>query len=154
MAITATTAAIITAVAAAASAAQAYSAGQTQKKQFGQQAELQRRQAVRERQISEVDAQRFARQQSKALAQRRVALAAAGIDPSLGTALLGTEEMAGEAEFDRLLILAGGQARENVLLSDAAQSRFKGRAAAAAGTASAGTSLLSGAAGVGKLYVK
>lgn len=124
------------------SAGGAISSGINQSKQFAFQAAVQRQQAERERQIAAVEEQRNRKESSAILASRRARLAASGIQPGEGTALLGTEELAGEAELDALLIRAGGEGRSTALLNEAALSGAKGSAASTAGFVKAGSTLL------------
>lgn len=120
--------------------------GQQQKQAYAYQAAVQRQQAERERQIAAVEEAKLRRQQSALLATRRVRLAGAGVDPALGTALLGTEAAEARAEYDALLVRAGGLTRENALLNEATLSGFRGASAARSGLISGGATLLGGLA--------
>ena len=133
---------IVLAIGTAISAASAISAGQASKRQFAFTAAVQRQQAERERQIAAVEEQRKRVADERQAGTIRARLAASGIDPGTGTALLVQEDFAKEAELDALLIRSGGQARASTLLSEAELSKAKGSAAATAGFAKAGSTLL------------
>jgi hypothetical protein len=150
MAFATTTLATIGAVASVAgagiAAVGAIQQGAAQQKAFAFQAAVQRQQAERERQIAAAEESKLRSQQSAILASRRARLSAAGVDPSLGTALLGTEAAAGRAELDALMVRAGGLTRENALLNEANISQFRGASARQSSFLSAGSTLLGGLA--------
>ncbi len=133
---------IVAAAAATISAAGAISAGQASKRQFAFTAAVQRQQAEREAQIAAVEEQRHRIASERQAGTIRARLAASGIDPGSGTALLVQEDFAQEAELDALLIRSGGEARASTLLNEAELSGAKGSAAATAGFAKAGSTLL------------
>lgn len=136
------TATVIALAGAAVSAGGSIIQGQQQAKQFAFQAAVQRQQARREQEIAAIEEQRNRKESAAILASRRARLAASGIQPGEGTALLGTEELAGEAELDALLIRAGGEGRSTALLNEATLSGAKGSAASTAGFVKAGSTLL------------
>lgn len=140
---------IAVAIGAAISAAGAISQGQASKRQFAFQAAVQRQQAEREAQIAAVEEQRKRIADERQAGTIRARLAASGIDPGSGTALLVQQDFAAEAELDALLIRSGGEARASTLLNEAELAEAKGSAASTAGFAKAGSTLLT-AAGTGK----
>lgn len=129
----------------AVSTAATISAGQTAAKQGKFQAEIARQQAERQEQLTALEVAKVRRDVSRSLGAQRARFAASGIDPSAGSALLLTEEGAGEGELQARLTNAQGLGRAAQFRQDAALSLFKGRAAQQQSFFKAGTGLLEGA---------
>ena len=130
---------------AAISAIGAISSGMASSKQAKFQAALARQRAEREREIGELNADERRREGSRLAAQQRARLAAAGVEPDTGTALLLDTNLNAETEFQALLA-------ENAGATQAAQSESQARgfglqasAARNAGFFRAGSTLLSAA---------
>ena len=125
MAIGSTTLAV--AALAVAAAGTVYS-GMQANQQAKTQAAIMRQQAERERLQAEADEQEFRDQQQREMARRRAILGGAGIEAGTGSALLASEDFAGEAELQALKIRNGGDVRATRLQQQASLVRAKGRA--------------------------
>ncbi len=131
--------------AAAVSAVGSISQGKAAKDAADFQAELGQRQAERERQIAERDAELFARKQSADRAGTRAVRAASGVTGE-GSTLLVDETLIDEALLGEETIRRGGEAKASTLQAEASLARFRGRAARTAGFTKAGSTLLTAAA--------
>lgn len=74
-----------------------------------------RQQAETQRALAKAEEQKLRRRQSRNLSALSAQLAARGLDPSAGSALLLQENSAAESEFDALLARAGALSRVNEL---------------------------------------
>lgn len=135
----------------AVSAAGAVSSGQAQARAANFQAAVMRQQAERERQIAARKEEDFRREQSRLFATRRAAGGASGVDLSVGSPLLVSEDFAGENEYQALTIRAGGEDAATRLEQSAALQRLQARNARTQGFTRSGALLLSG---VAKAYGK
>lgn len=108
------------------------------------QAELFRREAEQRRQGSEADAEAFRKRQNRLLGTFRARQGASGVTME-GTPLMVEEDIASEAELQRLRILHGGQADESRLLTQAALQQGAGAQLRRQGNLRAGSLLLKGA---------
>ena len=118
--------------------------GISAKSQADAQAGILRQQAASERQIAGLNAEDFKRSTSRLMAKRRAAGGATGIEQGSGSALAVSEDLAAEAEFQRLRILAGGEVRGTRLEQSAALSKRAGQNALIGGFLRGSGSLLSG----------
>jgi hypothetical protein len=126
-------------------AAQTASSARASAKQASYQAAVAQQQAQTEAQILAAKTAALRRDQSKALAGRRAALATRGFDLTSGSALLSQEQIAADQEFDALLFRATGGAQ---LFDAQAQAGYAGLSASKArrnAAFTAGTSLLTAA---------
>lgn len=119
-----------------------------------QQAERSRQLAERESQIAAVNEARKRNENEKILGARRARLAASGVDPSSGTALLQAGDLAADLELDALLLRARGEQSANSLLNNgfasearATLSLFSSAEARRKGAFDVGTTLLTAASG-------
>lgn len=126
----------------------AISEGQDARRQANFIARVNEQQAYRERQISAEEERDFRKNASATLAERRAALGAAGVQLSTGSPLLASEDFAAETELQALRIRRGGETRASRLEQEAAMSRRAGRSARRRSFFRAGSSLLSGGAGL------
>ncbi|MEE8488411.1 MAG: hypothetical protein V3S56_09590 [Gemmatimonadota bacterium] len=132
-------------IAAAIAAAGAIQQGQAARKAADAQSEIFRRQAERERLLSEQEAISFSRSTSRLAATQRALQGGSGAVAGVGTFAGLSDDFAAEAEFQRLNILSGGEATASRLEASASLERFKGKQAQKAGFFRAGSSLISGA---------
>jgi hypothetical protein len=105
---------------------------------LAQQAQSEREQAK----VSEAD---FRHRQSRAMASRRAAMGASGVDPSTGSPLLVSEDFANEAELQAMRIRHGGEIRATRAEQEAALRREAGRSELTGSFFRSGSLLLSGA---------
>jgi len=136
---------------AAVSAAGAISSGQAQARAANFQAAVMRQQAERERQLAARKEEDYRREQSRLFAARRAAGGASGIDLSVGSPLLVSEDFAGEREYQALTIRAGGEDAATRLEQSAALQRLQGRTKRNEGFTRGGALLLSGVAEAAKI---
>lgn len=101
-------------------------------------------QADRDRQIAEQDAQDFDDNESRRRATARARIAGSGVTFE-GTPLAVLSDLAGEAQFNKLRILSGGETSVIRAENQAANRRVEGRSAQRSGFFRAGASLLTGA---------
>src|SRR3990167_4668275 len=141
---------IISGVGALVGAAASRNAGIAAQNQANLQAELYSREATQRRQASEADAELFRRRQDRLQGTLRARLGASGVTME-GTPLMVAEDIASEAELQRLRILHGGIADESRLQFQGDLSRFSGAAARQQSNLRAGSYLLKGA---GQLFGK
>ena len=120
---------ILSGVGSLVSAAGSIQQGQAAQQQANLQAEILRREAERERLVSQGEASEFARDTRRLLARQRALMGARGVQIGTGTPLELATDTAEEAEFQRLKILSGGEATVSRLLSQAGLARASGRAA-------------------------
>ena len=130
---------------AAVSAVGSIKEGQAAKQRGGLQARILTQQATSEREQAAGREEDFRRSQSRVMAARRAGLGGAGIDPSTGSPLLVSEDIAGEVELQAQRIRAGGEVRATRLEQQATLQRLSGRQAATGGLLRGGSLLLSGA---------
>lgn len=135
---------ILSGVGSAFSALSALQQGRTAQGNAALQAELFSREAAQRRQASEADAEMFRRRQDRLQGTLRARVGGSGVTME-GTPLMVAEDIASEAELQRLRILHGGIADESRLESQAGLSRFSGAAARQQGNLRAGSYLLRGA---------
>ena len=143
----ATIAAITTAATVASTALQVVGAiqqSQAASAQANLQAGILEQQATRDRQQAASDEADFRARQSRALASRRAALGASGVDPGAGAPLLVSEDFAGEVELQALRIRTGGEVTATRAEQQATLQRFQGRAAKKSGFVGGGALLLTG----------
>lgn len=100
--------------------------------------------AIRERQIAEQEAEDFADQESRRRAALRARVGGSGTTLE-GTPLAILTDLAGESEFQKLRILAGGETRASASENTARVRRFEGANAQRSGFFRSGASLLTGA---------
>lgn len=106
-------------------------------------AEQLRLQAERDRQIFRQQSEDLADREARKRATLRARAAGSGITLE-GTPLAVLSDLAGEAEFQRLRVLAAGETAANRAEGQASLRRFQGRQARTSGFAKAGTTLLTG----------
>ena len=145
MAITSTTAAILTAVSTAVSVVSSISSGIAAKRQTEGQAEIEQQRAERERQVAGQQEGDFRARQRRAAAAVRAAGGARGIDIGSGSPLLSSQDFTRETERQALRIREGGEIRATRLEQQASLLRSSGKAKRTAGFFKAGSSLLGGA---------
>lgn len=136
----ATTIALVTAAVVA--AASAIAQGKAAANQAKAQGALHQSQAERQREIARLQETRQRRDAERVQGSQRARLAASGIDPAAGTALMQQESLAGESEFNALLTRAQGEGDARSLDFQAQLDRLRGRNARTAGYLNAGTTLL------------
>jgi len=119
--------------------------GQQYGAQAGLQAELYRREAERQKQLSAADAADFSRKAKRLLASQRALQGGTGARVGTGTHLDLSEDTAAEAEYQRLKILSGGEATESRLLTQAGLTQYGGRAQRRLANQRTGATLLRGA---------
>jgi hypothetical protein len=100
--------------------------------------------AARQTQIADLQEQRQREISSADLANKRARLAASGIDPSQGSALIKQAQLEGEAEFDAALSRASGDERARQLTRGVSLQRAQGKQAFREGIFGIGTTLLRG----------
>ena len=98
--------------------------------------------AARQTQIADLQEQRQRQISSADLAKQRALLAASGVDPSQGSALIKQAQLEGEAEFDAQLSRASNDERARQLIRDASLRRGQGKQAVRDGIFGVGTTLL------------
>ncbi len=130
---------------AALSAVGAIQQGQAGQAQANLQAGILQQQADRDRQQASSDEADFRARQSRALASRRAALGAAGVEQSSGSPLLVSQDFAGETELQALRIRTGGEVTATRAEQQAGLQRFQGKSAKNRGFVRGGALLLSGA---------
>jgi hypothetical protein len=135
------TAAII--AAAALSATAAIAEGRAAANEAKAQAALRDQQARRQREVAAYQEDRTRRDAERVQGAQRARLAASGIDPAAGTALLLQEELAGQSELNALLARAQGEGDARLLEFQANVDRLRGRNARTTGYLRAGSTLLS-----------
>lgn len=106
-------------------------------------ARMAERQAERERQIAESDANNYRRKQMKQLASARALRATSGVSME-GSPLLVEDTMIEDIEINAETIRRGGQAKAGDFVAQAQFDRMRGRNALTQDYFSAGKSLLSG----------
>jgi len=131
---------IATAVAAAGTVYQ----GQQAKKQADFQAEVQRQQAQREREIAAAQEGDFRRGQGRLMARRRAMMGGSGVEQSTGSPLLVSEDLTGETELQALRIRNGGETSATRLEQQAMLTSMAGNSARTASFFQAGSSLFHG----------
>ena len=119
--------------------------GQAQNAAARTQAQIFQQQATREQQDAANREDDYRRAASRDLATRRALLGASGVEAGVGSPLIVSEDMAGEAELQALRIRSGGQASATRLEQQAALTRAAGRNEQTGGYFRAGASLLKGA---------
>jgi len=144
MGITTTTALIIMGISAAASAASAIAQGEAEARAAEFNASIAEQQAAREQEIAARDAAEFGRNADRVMSSQRALFAGSGLEVT-GSALGVVTDTAGEAAFEELNILAGGDARAAGLRLQAKLSKQRGKNARTAGFLNAGTSVLGAA---------
>ena len=130
--------------AAAISAVGAIQQGQAARQSADFEAAQLRQNAIREREIAAQEAQDFENDEARRRATLRARVAGSGTTLE-GTPLAVLSDLAGEAEFQRRRILAGGETRAGALETSASVRQLEGRNAQRAGFFKAGGSLLTGA---------
>jgi len=145
MALSTTAAVVMMAAGSAISAIGAIQSGQATAASARFQAGIMRQQAERERLEAEGREDDFRRDASRLMARRRATLGATGVEPTEGSPLLVTEDMAGETELQALRIRSGGELNATRLEQQAMLEGFRGRVASREGFMRAGAALLSGA---------
>jgi hypothetical protein len=111
---------------------------------YRSRASLLRTEAVRRRQIAEMDKKDYVRGASRLKARQRAAYAASGVDPFKGTPLGVQFDTAREAEYQAQKILVAGLTDASLMDYESELARNQARAALAGGFMSAGRTLLSG----------
>ena len=145
MAAASTIAIVAMAAAAAMSATAAIAQGRAAANEAKAQAALRDQQAQRQREVAAFQEERTRRDAERVQGAQRAHLAAAGVDPAAGTALLLQEELAGQSEFNALLARAQGDGEAQLVEHQARIDRLRGRNAQTAGYLRAGTTLLTSA---------
>jgi hypothetical protein len=133
------------AAAAAMSATAAIAQGEAAASEAKAQAALRDQQAQRQREVAAFQEERARRDAERVQGAQRARLAATGVDPAAGTALLLQEELAGQSEFNALLARAQGEGDARLTEHQARIDRLRGRNARTAGYLRAGTTLLTSA---------
>lgn len=146
MAITSTTAAILTAASTAFSVVGSISQGAAERKRAKQQAEIYEQQARRNAEIAAQKERDFRKKNRAAAARIRAAAGARGIDIGSGSPLLSAEDFAREAEIQALRIRKGGEVAYTRGMQQADLTRQAGESAFRSGLFKAGGSLLKGGA--------
>lgn len=109
-----------------------------------QQAELFRRQGVRDRELAQLNADRMEKDSAALAARQRALLSSGGRDISTGSALLIQTDFAEEAEFQRQLTKAGGEQQAATAAARGALARSSGKAKQRSSLFRAGSTLLEG----------
>ena len=109
---------------------------------YGARADLLKDQARREGLVARRESLDYRRKQSRLQAARRVGSASSGISGSTGSALAGSQALAGEVELGALDILNAGQARAAYYRNSAAVNNFQGGSALISGLAEAGSTIM------------
>lgn len=149
MVVATSTIAIITAAAAVASAAGSAVSGIQAQQQAKKQAKIQEQQAERERQVAAQNEADFRKRQHRAAAAVRAATGARGIEGSVGSPLLASEDFGREVEEQARRIREGGEISATRLEQQADLTRSQGSSALTSGLFGAGGSLLRGAGRTG-----
>lgn len=129
-------------IAAAASATATVAQAEAAAKEAKAQAAFRQQQAERQREIARIQEERQRRDSERLKGAQRARLAASGVDPAAGTALLLQENLAGDSEYNALLTRAQGAADAQALDYQAQLDRLRGRNGRTAGYLNAGTTLL------------
>ena len=137
---------VLAVVAAAGAAATAVSA----KNQADTQAKIAKQQAAYATQAAASNEAEFRRNQDREMARRRALLGGAGVDPTTGSPLLGSQDYASEVELQALKIRQGGAVESTRLSQQASLLRQQGSAELTGGLIRSGSLLLQGA---GQSYV-
>jgi hypothetical protein len=103
---------------------------------------LRQQQAERQRELARLQEERQRRDSERLQGRQRAFLAASGVDPAAGSALLLQENLARDAEFNALLTRAQGEADARALDYQARLDRQRARNLRTAGYLNAGTTLL------------
>lgn len=140
----ATAAKVATVVSTGVSVIGAVRSGQAQEQAGRTQAELFRRQALRDREIAQLSADRLEKTTEAQAARARALLASGGRDISTGSALLIQTDFAEEAEFQKQLTIAGGDQQAATAEAQGAFALSKGKAKARSSLFRAGETLLQG----------
>jgi hypothetical protein len=140
MAVTTTGLAIAASIA---SAAATLKSGADAKQRGKDQAELFRRQGVRDLELAELEANRIEKKGEALAGRQRALLAAQGRDITSGSALLIQTDLAETAEFEKRLAKAGGDTQAAAAEQRAALAKLEGKQAFTSSLFRAGTSLLS-----------
>jgi hypothetical protein len=152
MAVIGVVGAVIALIGVAASTYAAYEQAETQQKYAKYNAKVAENQAAGERMRAGVAADQQRELHRRVIANQRAQYGTSGVDVASGSPLLVIADSARQAELDAQIILAGGEGRAIGFQSQAALDRFQGRAAMTAGYVNAGSTLLSGTAGVASNY--
>ncbi len=105
------------------------------------EADTQRQQAAREREISAAEARKFEREQSALKARSRAVRSGSGVGTTSGSSLLVDQDIAAEIARNKALIKAGGETRATRLEQNASLLGLRGRNARRASLFKAGTAL-------------
>jgi len=135
---------VIGAIGTAVSAVSAVSQGIQQGRMNRYQAAVDEQRAQRERERAELDASEFERRQSDLMAKRRAELGGSGVEPGTGSPLLVSQDFAAETEFQKLMIMAGGEDRATRLEQEAGLYRKSAKNARTAGFVRGGSLLVQG----------
>lgn len=154
MAVIGVVGAVIALIGVAASTYAAYEQAETQEKYAKYNAKVAENQAAGERMRAGVAAEQQRELHRRVIANQRAQYGTSGVDVASGSPLLVIADSARQAELDAQIILAGGEGRAIGFQSQANLDRFQGRAAMKAGYVNAGSTLLSGAAGIGAQYAR
>jgi hypothetical protein len=125
------------------------SQGRGDKEAYDFKATVNRQQADRERQVSQIESRNFKRDNDALAARRRAEFGATGVQQSTGSPLLATEDFLTEMELQEQIIRFGGNVRAERLEQQGNLNAVAGRAAQRRGYASAGSSLLTGLSSFG-----
>ena len=109
------------------------------------EAETQRQQAARDRDIAAASARKFEREQSALRARARAIRSGSGVVPTSGTSLLVDEDIAAEIARNKALIKAGGETTATRLEQNASLLGLQGSNARTSSFFKAGATALTGA---------
>ena len=123
--------------------------GNAAKAQADFQSAVEKNRAAQTKQVATVNEQDFRRDQSRALASRRAAMGASGINIDTGSPLLTSVDFAREIELQAQRIRYGGDVAKTRLEEQASLIRAGGQSDQDAGYLRAGSSLLTG---FGRMY--
>lgn len=126
----------------------AISSATAQANQAEFQSDVASQQAAQERTASRQEEEDFRREQSRLFARRRAVMGASGVETSVGSPLLASEDFASETELQARRIRAGGELRATRLGQQASLYGSQASSARAGGFTRAGSLLLSGAGNI------
>lgn len=144
----------VAAAGAAVSAVGAVRQGKAQANALEYEADIARQQAEQERTASRQEEEGFRRDQSRLLAKRRATMGGSGVDTSMGSPLLASEDFASEVELQAQRIRAGGELRATRLGQQAGLYQSQASGARTAGYVRGGSLLVGGAGDAASLWSK
>ena len=142
---------VITAVAAFGGAYMQYEQGQEQKKAYEANAEIAKADAAATEQKTQYDETAHRENVKRILSRQRALYGSSGVEMQ-GSPLLVMQDTAAQGEMDALAIRYGGDVEAARKRSEANVMKMQGKSAERLGMIGAGTTLLSGAGQIGRMY--